>query len=123
MEKLSNKLGVVQNLGLADRVLRLFMSIVFLAGPLIHLQITGELMSWHALVALLSIYPFMTAMLGWDPLYSMLGTQSCRLTGRNQCGTLPYQVDAALGHDPRSRNDYDHSLMGSRHATRIDHSL
>jgi len=121
MKKLANKLGVIQNLGLIDRVFRFFVSIFLLAGPMIHLQITGESMSWQALVALLSIYPLMTAMLGWDPLYSIAKTRSCRLTGRNQCGTLPYQVDAALGNDPHARKDYDHSLMGSSHVTGAGH--
>jgi len=121
MKKLSKKLGVVQNLGLMDRTLRILASVALLVGPVIHLQMTGESMSWHALVALLSIYPFMTAILGWDPFYSMLGTKTCRLTGRNQCGTLPYQVDAALGHDPHARNDYDHSLKGSQHVAGAGH--
>ena len=72
-----------------------------------------------AIAILLAVYPLMTTMMGWDPIYQLFGARSCSIEGgRNQCGTLPYEVDAALGHKPQPTEgyEYDRSLTGSRHA-------
>ena len=115
METLA-KIGVIQNLGLADRVLRLIIGISLLGGAIAHMQMNGNVVSaWHALAGLVSVYPFLTGIVGWDPLYSLLRVRTCSLTGKNQCGTFPYEVDAALGHNPKPEKDFDHSLTGSRH--------
>ena len=115
METLA-KIGVIQNLGLVDRALRIVIGIFLLGGAIVHMQMNGHVVSpWHALAGLVSVYPFLTGMIGWDPLYSMLRVRSCNLSGKNQCGTLPYEVDAALGRNPKPDNDFDHSLAGSRH--------
>lgn len=99
----NNSRFVLQNMGLIDRVVR------FLVGG----GILGYLVSYHemkhpsislgwqtALVAV-SIYPLVTAMIGWDPFYALFHTRSCSLTGRNQCGTFPYEVMAIAGHAPK----------------------
>jgi len=49
----------------------------------------------------ISVYTLLTATLGWDPLYALLHIRSGSRTGRNQCGTLPYQVKAILGRAPK----------------------
>ena len=115
MKTLLNKLGVVQNTGLLDRVLRVIIGAIMLIGVIVYIQRTGVVVDWEAYVALLSIYPLLSGILGWDPLYAMVRYRTCRMTGRNQCGTLPYQVDAVMGHRPRPNHDYDHSLAGSHH--------
>lgn len=115
METLA-KLGVVHNVGLFDRVLRVVIGALLLGGAVIHLQMGGVSVSpWHALAGLVSIYPFLTGIFGWDPIYSVMQVRTCGLTGRNQCGTFPYEVDAALGRNPKPERDFDHSLTGSHH--------
>lgn len=115
MKTIAQNLGVVQNVGLADRTIRVILGLLMLGGPLYYLIVMDASVSWHAYVALLAIYPLMTGMLGWDPLYLAVNVKSCGVTERNQCGTLPYQVDAAMGHHPHPERDYDHSLTGSHH--------
>lgn len=115
MEATGKKMGVVQNVGLSDRIIRTVLGAFLLGGAAMHLVMGGAVASWHAYAGLVSIYPFLTAMLGWDPFYSLFHTRTCSDTGRNQCGTLPYEVDAALGHEPKPDEDYDHSLTGSHH--------
>ena len=72
---------------------------------------------WQALVLLFSIYPLMTCMMGWDPVYQIVGFRTGSENGRNVTGTLPYQVEAAMNHKPQPEKDYeyDHSLTGARH--------
>ncbi|MBI5450995.1 MAG: DUF2892 domain-containing protein [Gammaproteobacteria bacterium] len=116
MNTMTEKLGVIQNIGLTDRLIRGLATTGLLLGPVYHLELAGGGFTvWHGLLMLLSVYPAITAILGWDPFYQMADARSCKDTGRNQCGTLPYEVDAALGHRPVPDKDYDHSLMGSHH--------
>ena len=62
-------------------------------------------------MVLASLYPLMTAMIGWDPLYAIFHVRSCSRAGRNQCGTLPYQLKAFAGHAPKYCDSKDeHSL-------------
>jgi hypothetical protein len=117
MNTTTNKLGVVQNLGLADRTIRLIVAAVLMGIPTYYLgMIDGTFTPWHGLLMLFAIYPAFTGMLGWDPIYHMTRIRSCSNTGLNQCGTLPYEIDAALGHRPIPSRDYDHSLAGSNHS-------
>ncbi|MBI5451267.1 MAG: DUF2892 domain-containing protein [Gammaproteobacteria bacterium] len=115
MEEIAHRLGVVQNIGLLDRLTRIAAGCVMLALPAYDLISNDAMVTWQAYVALLAIYPLMTGILGWDPLYSAAHVRTCGVSSRNRCGTVPYQVDAALGHDPIADHDYDHSLMGSHH--------
>jgi len=115
MKTLTKKIGVIQNLGIADRSLRVIVGAFLLGGAVAHLQIGGGYVGWHAYAGLISIYPFLTGILGWDPVYKLFSVKTCRKTGRNQCGTFPYEVDALLGHRPRPDHEYDHSLSGSHH--------
>lgn len=116
MKTIAAELTAIQNLGLSDRMIRLIFSAVFLASPAYHLALfDAHFALQHGVLMLLSIYPGLTAFLGWDPFYQMAYTKSCGATERNQCGTLPYQVDAALGHHPIPNDDWDHSLAGSHH--------
>lgn len=116
MDRSVQKLEVVQNIGLIDRTIRFVVGGAILGSISAYLHTTGSTMlDWHAYIGLASIYPFMTAILGWDPLYQMFGTRSCSLEGRAQCGTYPYELETALGRRLKPVKSYDHSLYGSQH--------
>jgi hypothetical protein len=118
MDRIANKIGVVQNMGLIDRTLRFVIGGILLGTTAGYLQATGSTMlDWHAYIGLLSIYPFITAILGWDPFYHLFNAKSCSLNveDRNQCGTFPYEVEAALGKKPKPEKGFDHSVFGSHH--------
>jgi len=116
MKKTREFLGVVQNTGLMDRVVRLSIGGALIAASAISLSSPAPVI-WETYAILLAIYPLMTGMLGWDPVYTMFNAKTCRLTGRNQCGTLPYEVDAMLGHNPITNkgHEYEHTLTASHH--------
>ena len=111
-----SRLGVVHNMSLSDRVVRWTASAVLLGVPAFDLVTTGGMFTWwHGIAMLLSIYPGLTAFLGWDPIYASADYKTCDMSDRNQCGTVPYQIDAALGHHPIPDKDHDHSLSGAHH--------
>ena len=67
--------------------------------------------TWQVILTAFSVYILITAMMGWAPLYSILGISSCSSSGRNQCGTLPYQIKAFMGHAPKyCESESGHSL-------------
>jgi hypothetical protein len=120
METIRTRIGVIQNLSLIDRVLRLLITAALLAWPMYDLLVQENVLNgWHAASWLLSAYIGLTGFVGWDPFYQLFSYRSCDISsGRNQCGTLPYQVDAAMGHHPVPKRDFDHSLAGARHTDR-----
>lgn len=111
----SYKLAPVQNIGINDRIARFFIGGAMLGvGVFYELTIGPNFLNVGLM--LLSIYPLMTTLMGWDPVYQIFGARSCSIEGgRNVCGTFPYEVDAALGHNPEPERSYDHSLSGSHH--------
>lgn len=116
MERIKSRLSVVQNLGLADRMVRVFIGTALLAGGIVSM-FNNAMLTWEPYAMLISIYPLLTCMLGWDPMYASFGARSCSLEGgRNACGTFPYEVDAAVaGSKLVPDTDYDHSLYNSHH--------
>lgn len=118
MRQISEKLGVIQNLGWLDRVLRAVAGISILAFALNAITMNSENTSWAFYVVLVSVYPLLTGMIGWDPIYESVTVKSCGTSDRNPCGTFPFEVDAALGRQPIPRDDVDHSLENSRHVNR-----
>ena len=60
------------NVGTADRILRIIMGIVLLV--LIFVLHTPA--RWFGLIG---IIPLMTALIGWCPLYTLLGVRTCPL--------------------------------------------
>jgi len=108
--------GVPQNLGWLDRVLRFTVGAVLLALPCF-LMVSGIMeVTWYLVGAmLLSVYPLMTSIIGIDQIYSFFNVKSCGMSARNQCGTFPYEIDAALGRNPVPDSDIEHSLEHSRH--------
>ena len=117
MSRISGKIAPAENIGLVDRMVRFFGGGALMAYGVISALLTGHNVISAAAI-LLAVYPLMTTLMGWDPIYQLFGARSCTLEGgRNQCGTLPYEVDAVLGHNPEPDKgyEYDHSLAGSHH--------
>lgn len=114
MLNLIKHLPTVQNLGLYDRIIRGVIAALMIGLPPLNL-INGGLFDWHGYVMLLGIYPALTAILGWDPIYALFNIRSCGGTARNACGTFPYEVDAAMGHNPTVDKDheFDHSMSSA----------
>ena len=119
MAQTLKKLEVVQNEGLLDRMVRFTIGAVMLGIGVGEMTVTSHITWWEAALVLASVYPLLTAILGWDPFYKMANARTCSLESgsHNECGTLPYEVDAAMGHKPHPETDseYDHSLAGSHH--------
>jgi hypothetical protein len=115
MKGIRKKLGVVENLGWLDRTIRIAVGAALILIPCYFL-ITGHLMSpWYAFSMLFAVYPLMTGILGCDWIYNVIGVKSCGTSERNQCGTFPFEIDAALGRKPVPHSDIDHSLLNSHH--------
>jgi hypothetical protein len=117
MSRIRGKMAPAENIGLVDRMVRFFGG-----GALMTFGVMSALLSGHdvisAIAILLAVYPLMTTIMGWDPVYQLVGARTCTVEGgRNQCGTLPYELDSALGHEPKPDDgyDYDHSMTGSHH--------
>ena len=115
MSRIKGNMPPAENIGLVDRMVRFFGG-----GALMTFGVLSALLTGHdvisAIAILLAVYPLMTAIMGWDPLYQLFGVRTCALGGgRNQCGTLPYELDSALGNEPKPDEGYgyDHSLTGS----------
>lgn len=118
----SGRLGVVQNLGWIDRVVRYIVGTALVAVPLtiigmnIPMWTEGASVSgWLYVVMLIALYPFWTATVGWDPVYGLLNVRSCGGTETNPCGTLPYELDAAARRQPIPESDYQHNLATAHH--------
>lgn len=113
MDMFVEKVGVVQNLGLADRVIRGAVGIGILGAAYYSMVFTGATVVWETYAILFSIYPIITSILGWDPVYQLFHGKSCSLIGRNQCGTLPYEIKTAFmkGEDQLiCETDKEHTL-------------
>ncbi len=104
--------SVMQNMGLVDRLLRLGLGIAMLGVALYFAMFATEASSWwQAYAMVVAIYPILTGAMGWDPFYAFLKVKTCALTGRNRCGTLPYEFKAMTGRAPEyCEIDSEHSL-------------
>ncbi len=108
-----------QNQGLADRVLRVLIGFAMLGGGAAYVSMGEGFASFAGIAPSVlvlmsaSVYPILTGTIGWDPIYHLLGIRTCSDSGRNACGTLPYQIEAALGKEPKYCEPNDqHSLEG-----------
>lgn len=115
MKKISTKLGVMQNLGWHDRIFRVVIGSLMIAIPCYLLATSQSESVWLFYAMLVAVYPLMTGIIGIDQLYNWAGVKSCGTSSRNQCGTFPYEIDAALGHNPIPDSDIEHSLEHSHH--------
>lgn len=111
----AHSFGPVQNMGWVDRSVRFAIGIVMVVIALMAIEGGGELGAL-AYLPIIAIYPLLTAVLGWDPLYAVSHVRSCDASGSNQCGTFPYEVETALGKKLECDDGYDCSLSGNEHA-------
>ncbi|RMD78290.1 MAG: DUF2892 domain-containing protein [Gammaproteobacteria bacterium] len=81
----------LRNLGLADRVLRGLLGMALITQVLL---VEGPPSAWQLYGVLAGLYPALTALLGWDPVYELAGLRSCG--GRQPCAGFPAQVAALL---------------------------
>jgi len=119
MKNAFSKIGVVQNLGWLDRIIRFLLATAMLAAPMYWLMTQELINGWYFYLMLLSVYPGLTAVIGYDVLYEMARIKSCGTSERNPCGTLPYQIDAALGRHPIPDSNLEHSLSLAHHDKHI----
>lgn len=119
MDRVKGNIQDPHNIGLIDRAVRFFAGGALLFVGVISAVTADGIQVWQAVLVLVSIYPLMTCMMGWDPVYQIIGVRTGSDSGRNVTGTLPYQVDAAMRNNPQPDKDYeyDHSLTGSHHST------
>ena len=109
--------GVAQNEGWLDRSIRVLAGLSLLLIPAYTLEFDfSREMSWEYYAMLFSVVPLITGAIGWCPIYHLFGIKSCGTSAQNPCGSFPYQIDAALGHNPIPDNDVEHTLEHSRHA-------
>lgn len=111
-----NKERVPQNEGWLDRILRIAFggAMILVTAYLLEFDFTKEA-TWEYYVMLLGIIPVITGFIGWCPIYKALGIRTCGGNGKNPCGSLPFEIDAALGHHPIPDSDIEHSLERSHH--------
>jgi hypothetical protein len=110
------RLGAIQNVGWMDRIVRVLIGAALVAVVFVDIY-EGQPLGWDAYLPLLAIYPLITAILGWDPLYSAGHIKTCDGSKRNQCGTFPYEMESAMGKDVHCRDGYDCSVGGSESDT------
>jgi len=115
MHTLHQSLGAAQNLGWIDRTLRLIVGAALIAVVLLQLQ-QGNTLGLLAYLPIVAIYPLLSGILGWDPLYAVGHIKSCDTSSRNKCGTYLFEVESAVGKDVTCNDGYDCSLSGNEKA-------
>lgn len=106
MNTFTEKLGVIENLGVVDRSLRALIGAVLVA-PIIIAAVEVDPIGWQFYAGIASCYLLLTAMLGWDPFYAMFGARTCGVSERHRCGSFTYETDAILGHHPEQDKGYE----------------
>jgi hypothetical protein len=108
---------VHQNLGLIDRILRMAIGVFLIAVPYVELTSPGASAAWwHGLSMAIAVYFCLTGAMGTDGVLKVLNVKTCDTSNRNQCGSLPFQIDAMLGNDPKPEDHTEHTLLHSHHA-------
>lgn len=127
MKRVREAIGVVENISVLDRVVRLLIGMALVAGLVVQIRLSmtqpelAKALTWETYAALASFYPLLTAMLGWDPIYALFHARSCGTSERNRCGTVGYQVEAALGHHPDHDKGYEiHGRDASERVKGVD---
>jgi hypothetical protein len=99
-ERIQKTMSNPYNIGFIDRSLR-FIAGGMMLGSIIYLSssvmvsIIGLEIMLMKLLALLSIYPLLTAWIGWDPVYHMLSINSATKIKEDICGDIVDQVKTA----------------------------
>lgn len=91
-----------QNIGTIDRLLRAIIGFGLLSTVFIAAKTTGTFFGYstenfpYYAVTLLSIYPALTAVLGWDPIYQVLRVRSETALKADVSGTVKEQAEAVI---------------------------
>src|SRR3569833_4498072 len=110
MRGISEKFGVLENMGFADRSARAVIG-ALLTVPIIIAMTNVEPIVWQLYTTLVAFYLLITAMMGWDPFYAAFHAQSCGASDRSLCGSFRYEMDTALWHHPDHDKGYEvHAL-------------
>lgn len=83
--------NALQNIGLIDRSVRIVVGIGMISSWFFYPVESVNM--WFAILPLLGVFPLLSGILGWCPVYAMFHTKSCGTDKRNSCGTLPDQLD------------------------------
>lgn len=108
----------IQNMGVVDRVARFVIGGGLLGSLILYYEMNHPALNdaWEFALVALSLYPVLTSIIGWDPIYALFGGRSGNSRGRNQCGSFPYQVEALFGHAPQYCDaDSERSLEACHH--------
>jgi hypothetical protein len=89
-KSLQNK-NALQNIGLIDRSVRIIVGLAMISTWFFYPVESVNL--WFAALPLLGVFPLLSGILGWCPVYALFHTKSCGTDNRNSCGTLPDQLD------------------------------
>lgn len=86
--------NALQNIGLIDRSVRILVGLAMVGSWFFYPIESVSL--WFAMLPLLGVFPLLSGILGWCPVYAIFRTKSCGMDKRNTCGTLPDQIDHML---------------------------
>ena len=124
MRAVRHKLGMVENMGFYDRVIRALIGVAMNIPIVIYLfQLPTSPQAFDPngpqfYVSAASFYFLLTSLMGWDPFYAMFKVKSCGGSGRNRCGSFQYQTEAAMGNNPKTDKNYE--IRGSKPGERVD---
>ena len=93
------------NVGPYDRLARVLLAIVLLTP--VFIEINDGPMGWMTIPVLLSVYPAMTVIMAWDPIYEWLGMSTMiRETGSSRSAQSGMQnMGHYGGHGTAAAND------------------
>lgn len=113
-----NNYAGLQNLGWLDRLIRFIVAtamvtsagvyLYFVVAPAWADDVTAA--AWPYIFILAALYIFLTAAIGFEPIYKAFNFRTCGNSPRNPCGSFPYEIEAAAGEKLRPNDDVDHSL-------------
>lgn len=112
-----DRIPVQENMGLTDRMAR-FVAGGLLTVPVIYAASQLNGITWEFYTSVAACYLLLTAMLGWDPIYSMMGRKTCDVSANNRCGSLPYEMKVARG-EPNVE-DEAYKTKGMHPAARVE---
>ena len=95
------------NIGSIDRSLRfiiggVLMGSLFYLTPAAVVSVAGTELMLMKFLPLISIYPLLTAWLGWDPIYHLLRINSSTRIQKDVCADIVDQVKEAAGKEIHS---------------------
>lgn len=83
--------NALQNIGLIDRTVRVIVGLAMIAVWFVYP--IASVSMWFAVLPLLGVFPLLSGILGWCPVYAIFHTKSCGTDSHNTCGTFPDQLD------------------------------